>query len=197
MVFDEFSVKNEILFRVIFFNSKLNLLGNSAKKYQDHMTSMSETESYMCPHCSMTFLNRAEMRKHVFETRMESQFQHHLDDLASPRRITTEVTEDDESVNIGVLMRWRGSDIFFSRDMKKEEVHPDTPNSHPSGDDEEADGLDMLDRCVVCMINKSHIAGKCGHLCCCIGCSRTIHRGKALCPKCRKPWTDLRRVYRG
>lgn len=66
------------------------------------------------------------------------------------------------------------------------------PDSHPSGDDEE--GIDGL-TCVVCMENKVKVFPRCGHLCCCIGCSKAICLDNGRCPICREYWCDLRMVY--
>ena len=59
--------------------------------------------------------------------------------------------------------------------------------------DEPTEFPDLI--CCVCMENKKVIAGgQCGHRLC-MSCSRRITETTRLCPECRKPWTNLLRVY--
>jgi len=64
---------------------------------------------------------------------------------------------------------------------------------HPEGEDEPSEG-ELT--CVICMTNKSQIIStRCGHLCCCVGCSKRLYQRHDKCPKCREPWDNLMRVF--
>jgi len=63
---------------------------------------------------------------------------------------------------------------------------------HPSGDD--VPGLEGF-KCVVCMENKPQIFPQCGHVCCCIGCSKQVFATTQVCPICRDSWVNLKRMY--
>ena len=66
---------------------------------------------------------------------------------------------------------------------------------HPEGDDVEVG--EGSESCVACYLNKPQILSSgCGHLCLCIGCSKKIYQGdNNKCPKCRKPWDNLIKVF--
>lgn len=50
--------------------------------------------------------------------------------------------------------------------------------------------------CSVCMVNKPCATAVCGHLAACATCARKISESKnPKCPKCRGPWTELKRIF--
>lgn len=147
------------------------------------------TSADICRYCSVHFLNKDALCEHISTT--DSCRMYYL----LRRLITNPETPPPRAP----------SDVFphplpprvDPPPLPLEPLPPprmDYKTSHPDGEDEEA--MDGADTCVVCMVNKPLILGKCGHLRCCIGCSKTIYHGDARCPNCREPWVDLRRVYR-
>lgn len=77
-------------------------------------------------------------------------------------------------------------DGIYETDFKAEQQHPI--------------GIDYMAQrgektCSICLTNIPNISGVCGHLCCCIECSKKLYKERGLCPICRKEWEDLRLVY--
>jgi Zinc finger, C3HC4 type (RING finger) len=71
-------------------------------------------------------------------------------------------------------------------------------NSDLDGDAEPTDDKDK--QCIVCWENKKNIVFlQCGHMCACVMCARKIvadmKTGRGLCPFCREPIEQAKRVY--
>ena len=65
---------------------------------------------------------------------------------------------------------------------------------HPEFIDETSEKEDEL--CVICFENKRIFAGKCGHLCLCGNCSKSVWDNKvSLCPICREEWREVRMIF--
>lgn len=69
---------------------------------------------------------------------------------------------------------------------KNIETHPDILDI-PEIEDEKC--------CVICEEFKKFFAGNCGHLALCGKCSKDIWNKNGLCPICRAPWKDIRKIY--
>lgn len=66
------------------------------------------------------------------------------------------------------------------REMQKSEDQTGTGES-----------LDPSSECIVCLAGLREVAFDCGHLCACNGCANSL----ALCPVCRVPITERRRIF--
>lgn len=49
--------------------------------------------------------------------------------------------------------------------------------------------------CIICEENKRFFAGKCGHFILCGKCSKNLWSKNGLCPICREPWKDVRKIF--
>lgn len=106
----------------------------------------------------------------------------------SPRRTIARSRKRNETARVVYQDRVVYRDSIVEREVEKEKIDHPVVGDVPVADGDEG--------CVICMTNAKVIAGKCGHLTMCCSCSEEVYKSdNALCPLCREPWTDLRRIF--
>ena len=114
---------------------------------------------YTCRYCQTELPSKDQLYDHIHNTTSCS-------NSHNSRRGSTRQRSVDRRT------RSRQVSPQVDNDIQHQEVRPDT---HPTGDDVVA--TDPVRTCVICMTNKPQIAStSCGHLCCCIGCSKQLYR---------------------
>ncbi len=133
---------------------------------------------YTCRYCETELPSKNQLYEHIRSTATCS---------------TSHNTRRGSTRQRSVVRRTRSRQVssHVDNDIQNQEVSLDT---HPTGDDVEA--IDQDQSCVICMTNKRQIAStSCGHLCCCIGCSRQLYQRNDRCPQCRGDWKNLIRIF--
>jgi hypothetical protein len=134
-----------------------------------------------CNYCEQMFIDRASLNEHIYSSDC---LQHHNVRRRRNRnrrdRYQTESSEESSEESSG--------DLYESLEERK---------NHPDGEDEESVHKDYT--CSICLNNKVRILStNCGHLCCCIGCSKNLYNSpieKRKCPICRNEWNILIKIH--
>lgn len=139
-----------------------------------------------CPYCEQMFIDRESFTEHVYGSGC---LQHH--NVRRTRRRNRRdryQSESSEEISEESSEEISEGDLYESSSIEK---------NHPDGEDEESVHNDYS--CSICLNNKVRILStNCGHLCCCIGCSKKLYNSsieKRKCPICRNEWNNLIKIH--
>jgi len=152
-----------------------------------------------CNYCEQMFIDRASLNEHIYSSDC---LQHHNVRRRRNRnrrdRYQTESSEESSEENSGDLyesLEERNVLDFINFIVSDESL--EERKNHPDGEDEESVHPDYT--CSICLNNKVRILStNCGHLCCCIGCSKNLYNSsieKRKCPICRNEWNNLIKIH--
>ena len=144
-----------------------------------------------CNYCEQMFIDRASLNEHIYSSNC---LQHHNVRRTRRRRNRRDRYQSESSEEISeesseeISVESSEGDLYKSLDERK---------NHPDGEDEESVHNDYS--CSICLNNKVRILStNCGHLCCCIGCSKKLYNSsieKRKCPICRNEWNNLIKIH--
>ena len=145
------------------------------------------SRQYTCNYCQSNHTGKEALYEHIHNTPSCSSM--HNTRRGSRRQRDVERRQRNGSRN-NTEPRRRNTNPPSPPAPRREDV---IREDHPEGEDEPSEGEQT---CVICLANKPQIIStRCGHLCCCVGCSKRLYQRHDKCPKCRGLWDNLLRVF--